>query len=220
MGTLEGIGQPFELLRSHPRQRRREVSIIPLSQKRRLEQQDDLGCKERDTVAADRYCITQPSFHVCVASVTPDTTVDLAEQDLDAIPIGIVCEDLVDRELELLTSPTDDRPLADSAARMWDHLEQLPVGEVIEHRTLVIAGDEDVDILMLARHLTHEQVDRPPAGDVPRSGEIACRLEGRDEIVKHNVILFNPDESGPNTQRNPTPRTNSISDADYFANWA
>jgi hypothetical protein len=48
---------------------------------------------------------------------------------------------------------------------------ELPSGEMVPQLVLVLPKDHDVDVQVLSRYASEEQVKRPAASDVPRLGE-------------------------------------------------
>lgn len=220
MRLLEYVSEPRSAIIRHLEGDGLEVGVVPRTHQFGLEEEHDLGGEERNAVVRRQRHVINRSRDRKVPPILPETGLDFGEEDLYSVPGSIVGEHLMHRQVESLTAPCLDGPLADETGRMWSDLEHGPLGEVVEHSTLVIAGDDDIDVLVLTRHPIHEEIDRPPARDVPRSGEAAYRLESGDEIRNHDVMLSRSNEPVPNALRDRSPRLDSISDADYFANWA
>src|SRR5215210_476466 len=195
MHHFERFAEPRSARPAEERSDQAEVVLVLRLRVPGLVQELDLGCDDRNAGRRALRELAHVQRDARVPPAHPQTPVRVVQEELAFLVAGFpgirrrtarygTKEDLVDRELQdfaVIPRVPHARPR---------DLECRPVVEVHLQIALVVAEDADLEVLVLARHLVQEEVDRPAAADEPGMGVAVQLREGGRDVVERAQASF------------------------------
>src|SRR5579884_2903909 len=169
------LTQPGDASRRQMGTHRLEIVIVLGTMIGGLEEQLDLGC--HDVAAPGGSSPEGGGRHRERGAFAraPEIAVDLIEEELELVQIGLPDDDLMPGQVDPFPVPRQDLAIHD--------LEDLRSRKEGVDVMLMLAVDADFDVGMFTRLPAQEGIDRPAAAEVPGDRKIGEERDDRVEIV-------------------------------------
>ena len=179
-GEGDRAPEPFALFLGKVGENGEEVELVAATEVECLEEKQDFGDNGGQTPRRLPNAVSYRQADTRLARQNPVVSGALVELDVQAEALISRSVDAVWHSLARVEAAVDVAGQTEGPAVPWlgraavnvgIMRDQLPAGEVIEKRTLILDEYRDIDVAVFASVAAEPGVDRPAPADRPRSGK-------------------------------------------------